>query len=144
MNSTDESIRAEPIGSVYRWSDPQPCASPATYVVLLKPETIQFIGAANLYRQHGDGATAAFIYSDLAAQFQYVDSGKSEEFARLTFEQTAKALDVAEPTVKDKGRMVMSPQLEDAVKQVQGDANIEQNGKLDFATLMVLAKRENG
>lgn len=137
-------IRAEPIGSVYRWSDPQPCASPATFVVPFKPETIQFISAANLYRQHGDAAKAAILYNDLAFRFQYVDSGKSEEFTRLTFEQAAKTLNVAMPTVKDTGRTVMSPQLQEAVKQVQGAAKIKQNGILNLPTLVVLANQEDG
>jgi hypothetical protein len=140
-----DTIRAEPVGKqVYFWSEPQPCKSPATFVVPFTEATMLSRGAADHYSQAGQPAKAAILYNDLAVRFQKVDSGKSQEFGRMAYEQVAKALNVSAPTVLDAGRTVMSSELQDAVKQVQGASNIKQTGKLDFPTLSVLANKEDG
>jgi hypothetical protein len=138
-------IRAEPFGTVYRWSDPAPCTSPAALVVSFKTEAANFMLAAKYYEDTGDAGNAALVYNDLTAQFHLAAPEKAAKYTHLTFRYAAKALHVDEPTVKDdKGNDVPSPELEQAVRDFQANSKLNQNGKLNFPTLLMLANKDKG
>jgi hypothetical protein len=138
-------IRAEPFGSVYLWSEPAPCTSPAALVVAFKTETAIFMQAAKYYQDTDYAGNAALVYNDLIAQFHIAAPEKAAEYSHLTFRNAAKALHVDEPTVKDdNGKDVPSPELEQAVRDFQANSKLNQNGKLNFPTLLMLANKEKG
>ncbi len=91
----------------------------------------------------GNYGAAAWAYTDLSAYYSDIDDSEANEAAKNSFVAVGRLFDVKKPTVAvaNSNAVLISPELQTAIKAHQRSNNIRPNGRLDTRTLKSLSNR---
>lgn len=90
---------------------------------------------------NGDFGASASAFNEVANRVKWHDTKMSLDAEAQTYVAVGKALGVAQSTVIDpnQGKVVISPELRQAIENYQAETDIETSGKLDFNTLRAIS-----
>ncbi len=131
-----------PKGDYYPIKKRCPITEQKIYVSSIKYGKKLLANAKRLFAT-GEYGASALAFSEAAYRVKWQDIKVSLDAETQAYIAAGKAFGVEQPTVIDpnQGKVVISPELRQAIENYQSEKNIETTGKLDFSTLRAISTK---
>lgn len=132
--SPEQRFQASPKVPAFLRTAPQQCASTITFRLYGTAATYQLIRVGDTAARGGDLLVAQANYGLAAERLQWAHPDKAQNLQTLASAAAGRLLGVENPTVSVQGRLAVSPETIEALKDFQRGAALPPTGRLDTAT----------